>query len=206
MILGSFASCGKSNSVPRNTLNVLRVTNTENPLPLSSSITSTVPGQSALGGMIDNYSTQFGTGRLYYGGNIQTWGTLSNTGLELAYRYTKSTANTSVVDQNCTKKWIFFTVCSSSSSSGTSVLSSTVVSRKVLNSTVDITTKINELKGYINNANPLITINVNGTSYMFKTKDGKSYVIDTSYPIQANPIVIMDSTGTEYMFDIRENI
>ena len=198
MVLATLISCGKSNSTSGGGVSAAPVV-TNAPV----SITSAVVGGVALGGLIDNYSTKFGTGKLYYSGNIQTWGTLSNTGLELAYRYTKSTASNPAVDQNCTTKLIFFTVCTSTE---TTSLSSTVVSRKVLNSTVEIASKINELKGYINNANPLIAISVNGTSYMFKTKDGKSYVIDTSYPIQANPIVIIDTTGTEYMFDIRENI
>ncbi len=187
MVLAVLGSCGKKNEVSTNGYGF-------------SPITTSVQGAADLGSKIDNYPTQFGTGQLYYYGVTQTWGTLANTGLNLAYRYTKSTSSAS--GSNCTLKWGIIYVCSSSS---TTTTSNVAESRKVYNNTVDITAKGNELKAIINNANPLIPIQAQGTSYRVQTRDGKQYIIDTRYPIQSQPIGVMDTSGTEYLYNITEN-
>jgi len=172
----------------------------------SSPITSGVPGAADLGTKIDNYSTQFGTGMVSYYGYPYTYQQLVNSGLNLAYRYTKSSTTGS--GSNCEKKWGIFYVCSySSTSSSVSVTES----RKVFNNDIDVTSKMNELKAIINDANPLLPIytnnpnNPNNSSYMITTRSGKQYVIDTRYPLQANPIGIKDSSSTEYLYNITEN-
>ena len=185
MVLASLVSCGKDNKVSSAATSAF------------SPITTSVQGASELGSKIDNYSTQFGLGQVYYYGTTQTWGALANNNLPIVYRYTKSaTANNS----NCEKKWGIFWVCSTSSSSG-----SATESRSVVNSSVNVTEKANQLKAIINSQNVLIPIVPQGTSYRIQSTDGKQYIIDTRYPIQANPIGISDSTGTEYMFNITEN-
>ncbi len=180
MVLGSLVSCGKNNSTSGDTTSTA-----------PASITSAVTGGVSLGTSIDNYSTQFGVGQHDY---YTTLGAYVNAGNELTYSYTKISSSSN--NQNCTTKLFIFKVCTQTTP---------VVSRKVSNSSVDITAKINELKGYINNANPLIAIKNVGTSYTFNTKDGKTYVIDRSYPLQANPVLVMDENGAsmEYLFDIR---
>ena len=187
------ASCGKKNEVSS--------TNAYGFSP----ITSGVQGAADLGAKIDTYPTSFGTGTVYYYGAQQTWGTLANTGLNLAYRYTKSTSTAS--GSNCTLKWGIFYVCSYSS---TSSVSNVAESRVVYNNNVNITAKGNELKSIINSANPLIPITAQGTSYRIQTTDGKQYIIDTRYPIQAQPIGVSDAYGTtngktEYLYNITEN-
>ncbi len=190
MVLASLVSCGKNNSVGSNT-NAYG----------SNAITTNVQGASQLGSLIDNYRTSFGTGQVYYYNNYQTYGTLANTGLNLGYHYTKSAPTSS--GSNCERKWGIFWICSYSSSS--SSLSTANDSRKVSNNSVDILTKMNELKAIINSANPLIPIVASGASFRIVTTDGKQYVIDTRYPLQANPIGIMNSAGTEYLYSITEN-
>lgn len=192
MVLSMLISCGKDNKVS----SAAPSTSVYNP------ITTTVQGASDLGAKIDNYSTQFGLQQVPYGyyGQYQTYGTIANSGINLVYRYTKSTSSAS--GSNCTIKWSIFYVCSTSSSfTGTSVAES----RQVFNNSVDITAKANELKAIINRANPLIPIMALGTSYRVQTLDGFQYVIDTRYPLQANPIGISSSAGTEYLYNITGN-
>ena len=191
MVLSSLVSCGKSNTVASSA-----ATNAYG----SNAITSTAQGAAQLGSLIDNYTADFGTQQLYYYGNVQTYGTLANTGLNIVYRYTKSASTSN--GSNCEKKWGIFWICSYSTSSSST---SANESRNVANNTVDVLTKINQLKAIINSSNPLIPIVANGTSYMIVSTDGKKYVIDTRYPLQANPIGIMDSTGTEFLYNITEN-
>jgi hypothetical protein len=196
MVLASLASCGKNNSVGGAATGAYG----------SNAITSTVQGASQLGSLIDTYPTSFGTQQIMYYGNYQTYGTLANTGLNIGYRYTKST--TTSAGSNCEKKWGIFWVCSYSSTSSTSGV---IESRKVSNNSVDVLTKMNELKDIINRANPLIPIVANYTSYKIVTTDGMQYVIDTRYPLQANPIGIQTPASgtvaatTEYLYNITEN-
>jgi hypothetical protein len=203
VVLSLLSSCGKNNKTGSNAAPPAPAPVAVVPV-VTNAITSAVSGGVELGAKIDDYTNQFGVGQIYYYGQPQTWGTLANTGLELSYRYTKSATPTGTsTDPNCVKKWLIFTVCSYSSMSSSSI-SDASVSRYLVNSSVNIEEKKNELKAYINNANPLIPISVIGTSHMFKTRDGKSYIIDTRYPIQANPIGVVDTAGVnEYMFDIR---
>lgn len=186
------ASCGKDNKVGGTGTHF-------------SPITTNVQGAADLGQKIETYGTSFGTGQLYYYGTTQTWANLANTGLNLGYRYTKSSGSVTSPGSSCDKKWGIFYVCSYSSSSTSSNYTSAAESRKVNNNTVDITTKANELKAIINRANPLIPIQSSGYSYLIQTTDGFQYVIDTRYPLQANPIGIRTSTYTEYLYNITEN-
>lgn len=190
MVLAVLGSCGKKNEVSTNGYGF-------------SPITTSVQGAADLGAKIDNYQSQFGTGQLPYYGVTQTWGTLANTGLNLAYRYTKSTSTASGSGSNCTLKWGFILVCPFTST--TINMGNVAESRKVYNNSVDITAKGNELKAIINSANPLIPIQAQGTSYRVQTRDGKQYIIDTRYPLQAQPIGVADTSGTEYLYNITEN-
>ena len=193
IVLTVFASCGKDNKVASS--------NNTNSDPYYSPITTETPGASQLASQIDNYQSSFGTGQVYYYGNMQTLGTLANTGLNIVYRYTKS-AGTSV-GSNCEVKWNIFTVCKSSS---VAKYGKTVTeSRSDYNNAVNIADKIRDLKIILNNSNPLIAIKTQGTANLIVTKDGTQYIIDTSFPLQANPIGIRNSSGTEYLYNITEN-
>lgn len=161
-------------------------------------VTVGTPGAANLGSKIDNYQSQFGTGLLIYNYQSQTWTSLLQYGLNLNYRYTRSTTSPSSTD--CKEKWIFY-ICSTSS---TSTSYSVVESRKVSNNTVDVTAKANELKALINSTSSLVPISNIGTSYYIQTTNGNQYVIDTQYPLQANPIAVRDVNGTEYLYNITQ--
>jgi hypothetical protein len=164
----------------------------------SSPITTTVYGASQLGSMIDNYSTQFGTGYVNYFGYTHDFKTLVNTGVAITHKYTKSTSSSNGSNCKSTGGFFSFTYCTSSGTySGSSSL---VVSRSVDSSTVNVAAKQDELKAIINSANPLIPISFYGSMAFITTLSGKRYGIDTYFPIQANPTIIQDSSGTEYLF------
>jgi len=165
IVLATVFSCGKSNSTSNSSVSSLSVTGTN---------------ETALGSYITSYSSSFGNG---YANAYTTWTSLISSQPNTTYYYYKSTQATST----CTTKWSIFYVCSTSSSSSSSYLSKSVV-----NSSVDITTKQNELIGIINSRS---SIYVSGTSYYIYTSDAKIYVIDTRYPIQANPVLIQDNTA-----------
>lgn len=189
MVLTSMVSCGKKNAVGSNGF-------------LSNPITVSTQGAAALGSQIDNYSSQFGTMPVLYYGNQQTLGTLVNTGINIYFKYTKSTSSGS--GTSCSTKWGIFYVCTYTS---TSSPSSFINSRDpVASNSVNVTEKMNQLKAIINSSNPLIAITGYGTAHMITTMDGKKYIIDTAYPIQANPIAIMDSTGTEYLYTYTDTL
>lgn len=188
-----FSACGKDNSVGGSGSGV------GGPIG-SSPITTTVAGATELGAKIDNYTTYFGYQQVYYGPYMYSYQYILSSGVDLAYRYTKSTSSAN--GSGCEKKWSIFYVCSYSSTSNSYSVSE---SRKVFNNSVDIVSKQNELKALINDQNPLIPIYTSYTSYMLTTKSGKQYAIDLRYPLQANPIGIKDSSGTEYLYNITEN-
>ncbi len=192
LVVSTLVACGKKNEVS-STAN----TSASNPITVS------VQYASDIGSKIDNYSTQFGIGQVYYYGYPQTYQALVNSGLDLKYRYTKSTMTSTGGGTNCERKWSIFYVCSYSSTSSSSGYA-IQESRKVANNSVDVLTKQNELKAIVNNVNPLIPIQTSGSMYMITTRDSKQYIIDTRYPLQSNPIGISDTSGTEYLYNITE--
>ncbi len=199
MVLSTLASCGKDNKVKSPAAPAV-VTNP------STTVSTTDANGVALADKITNYTTQFGVGQIIYYGNYATWGQLVNNALPLNFKYTESTSTTTANGQNCETKWSIFTVCSYSSS--TSSTSSLPVSRTVQSNNVNVASKQDELRAIINSRNPLIPIQISGTSYRIQATDGKQYVIDTRFPLQANPIGIRKTVDgqlkTEYLFNIVE--
>ena len=191
LIISTLVACGKKNEV----------SSTGN-ASASNPITVSVQYASDIGSKIDNYTTQFGVGQVMYYGYPQTYQALVNTGLDLKYRYTKSTTTASGAGANCERKWSIFYVCSYSNTSTSGY--GAQESRKVANNSVDILSKQNELKAIVNNVNPLIPIQTSGSMYMITTRDSKQYIIDTRYPLQSNPIGVSDTSGTEYLYNITE--
>jgi hypothetical protein len=192
LVVSTLVACGKKNEVSSNAN-----------ASASNPITVSVQYATDIGSKIDNYTTQFGVGQLYYYGYPQTYQALVNSGLDLKYRYTKSATTSTGSGSNCELKWSIFYVCSYSNSSSSST-SAAAESRRVANNSVDVLSKQNELKAIINNVNPLIPIQTSGSMYMITTRDSKKYIIDTRYPLQSNPIGISDSSGTEYLYNITE--
>ncbi len=199
MVLATLASCGKDNKVSSGAAAAAA--------PSTNAITIVDQTGIALGGMIDNHTSQFGTGMVYTTQGPTTLNNLAYGGVTLYYKYTKATAQTGTGSGNgytCETKWKIFQVCSySSSNTGTSTLT---LSRNILHNSVDVNSKIAELKSIINSANPNIAIQVQGTSNLITLTDGRQFIIDTKYPLQANPIGIRDAAGvTEYLFNITSN-
>ncbi len=189
VVLTTLVSCGKANKIDGVAVGINGIT------------VDDTQGVS-LGQKIDNYTTQFGHGQVMYYGYPQTWGFLVNSGLALKFKYTESTSTTSGNGQTCEKKWGIFYVCTYTTSSST--LTTLPISRTVLSNGVNVASKIAELKDIINRKNPVIPVQVSGTSYYIKTTDGRDHVIDTRYPLQANPIGVKTAEKTEYLFNITE--
>jgi hypothetical protein len=170
MVLASLVSCGKSNSVG------------------SSSIYGTspitVPGQTAgdLGTRID--TNQFGTGLATY---YETWAQLITHMPNVTYEY----GNVSSTN-GCKVVWKIFTVCSYSSSS------SIPVTRTVINSSVDVIAKKNELKAIINRSSSVYQSG--STTFYIYMPDNTGYIIDTAYPLQANPVLMQKADGSGERF------
>ncbi len=169
MVLASIVSCGKTNSVG------------------SSSIYGTSPitvggaSETQLGTMID--TNQFGSGMATY---YITWSQLIMQTPTITYQYGNYNASS-----NCKIIWGVFKYCTSTNSSGTAV------TRSVMNSTVDVIAKKNELKAIINNRT---MIQAYGTSFYIRTNDGRTFVIDTRYPLQANPVSVQQADGKGEVF------
>lgn len=190
LVLSALVSCGKKNSVASATVATVG----------TSPITIADARGVALGGLIDNYTTTFGTGQTLYYNNVFTYQQLINSAANLTLKYTKVATSATSSSNNCEKKWIFYVCSYSNVSSGTAA--SVTVSRTENTNAIDVNAKINQLKAIINSSKPLVGITVSGTSYYIISTDGKEYIIDTKYPLQANPIGIKDSTSTEYLFNI----
>ena len=185
MVVATIVSCGKNggNNVASGTAGV------------TNPITVTVAGATDLGSRIDNYTTYFGTGYTFIGGNSYQWNQIIYQTPNISYKYTKATSAAS--NSNCTTKWSIFYFCSSSSSASTSSLK---VSNSIIHSSIDVLAKQNELKGYINRANPYYAIQTSGTLSYIRTTDNMLYVIDTSVPLQANPVSVQQANGqVEYL-------
>jgi|GEM_PF-777162 len=186
----SLVSCGKNNS-----------TNTNPNATAVNPITNTaVQNATQVGSMIDSYQQYFGLAAI---DAYTRLGSLANQGYPLYYHYTKSTTYSSS-NSSCTKILGFIPVCGYVSTSTSSVSKPSVTESRTPVSNVavnnNITAKINELKGYVNNAS-MITYSNNGMQIVIYSKDGNKYVLDRSMPIQANPTTIINSAGvSEYMF------
>ncbi len=191
MVFATLASCGKDN----------KVASAAAPAPATSTspITTTVAGAAELATKIDNFHNQFGTQPVSYYGNPSTIGALLNSGLPMSFKYTKQTTSTSSGsnNSNCKTYISVLTLCSYGTVSSSA--SPLTVSKTVVGLSVNVTDKINELKGYINNASPLVAIQTVGSISRIVTRDNKVYFIDTNFPIQAQPTMVQDSTGIEYL-------
>ncbi|MGZ3787513.1 MAG: hypothetical protein ACXVLQ_03270 [Bacteriovorax sp.] len=173
MVLATFASCGKNNSVSSS--------------PLSTSpLTVSTANASSLASYITNYTTSFGSG---YTNSAMTWNQLIANQPNLTYYYYKE-AISSLAPSNCsTTLWGFLNVCTTSSSS-----SSATLSRTVVNSSVNIVAKQNELIAILNKSR---SIQQSGTAFYVYTTDAKLYILDLKFPIQAQPVQTQDSSSTE---------
>lgn len=181
----SLVSCGKNNAT-----NSGATSSTVNPITNTA-----VAGAAQLGSIIDNYTNYFGSTQANY---YMTYGQLAAQGVNLKYRYTKSTASNT---NNCSLKWGIFYVCSYATSTSSST--NLTESRSVFNNEVNIVNKQNELKGYINNA--YMITQSSSTAYLIYLKDGRKVIIDTAIPLQGQPSAIQESNGTsEYLFQITQ--
>jgi hypothetical protein len=171
MVLALVVACGKDNKVSS--------TNgaASNPITISDPTAITV------GGLIDNYTTTFGTGQASY---YDTWNTLLSKTPNVTYVYSKSSGSSNY-------SYCWFGKCSTNAS----------VSREVPNTSVDITTKLNELKAIINRKSAFYPITTNGTAFTIITSDNHVYTIDRYYPVQANPVYIQTPTYREYLSTVR---
>lgn len=184
MVLTSLVSCGKNNSVSSNGLS-------------TSPLTVTGAVESQLGSIID--SSQFGTGAATY---YETWNQYIAHMPNVTYVY--GTVAVQAPSSNCTTSggFIKFTWCSGSSSSSSTT--NAVVTRRVVNSAVDITAKRNELKAILNRRASLSQDSYTAGVYHVITTDNQYYVIDTRYPLQANPVYIQTtSTSAEKIIAIQ---
>jgi hypothetical protein len=184
MVFTSLVSCGKNNSVSSNSLST-------SPLTVSGAV------ESQLGSLIDNSS--FGTGKATY---YETWTQYIAHMPNVNYVYGNVVPQ--AANSNCTTSggFIKFTWCSGSSSSTST--STAVATRRVVNSSVDILAKRNELKAIINRRASLNQDNYTAGVYHIITTDNQYYVIDTRYPLQANPVYSQtSSTNAETIIAIQ---
>jgi hypothetical protein len=184
MVVTTLVSCGKDNKVSSGSVAAT------NPLTgTAANDTSAV----ALAALVDNYSTSFGLGQVVINYNYYTWNQIITNSPNVNYKYGSYTA--SAANANCDKKWIFY-VCSSSSSGSSTPAT---VSRTVINSSVDILSKQNELKAIISRVSPYYPVQSSGYIYYIRTVEGILYTIDVRLPIQANPSAVQQANGqTEY--------
>ena len=167
MVLATLASCGKDNKV-------------ESPAVTtpgsSNAITISDPVATQLGTVIDNSASYF---------------PVATTSTTARYAYVTTTITASQPVCETKEGWlgIKYTVCKAPTTNNNVTPSSYVQV-----SSVDLATKRNELKGYINSSNAGGLI-YNGTSYTIRTTSGVVYTIDTRYPIQANPVMVQQVNG-----------
>jgi hypothetical protein len=174
MILSSLVSCGKKNAVSSS----IAPASSSSGLNTNSSVTGTVETQ--LAKMIDD--NQFGNGLVVVNGYQENWNQYISQMPGITYKYGNSSCGTSLVCYD------FF------GESNTT----TTVTRTVINSSVDVGAKKNELKELINNR--LWVQQRSATVFTIKTSNGKIYTIDTSYPLQANPYGVEDAAGKKEYF------
>lgn len=150
----------------------------------SNAITLNDPVATQLGTVIDNSASYFAV--------VPT--------TTARYTYATTTANSAA--SNCETKtgWfgIKYYVCSSSNNS-----SNITVSAPIVASSVDLTAKRNELKGYINSSTANGGIVNGGSYYMVRTAAGVIYTIDLRYPIQVNPVSVQQANGQiTYLYNV----
>lgn len=148
---------------------------------------------------INNSDTQFGYGMASVYGI--TWRQL----VEVYYpvgNFHYTTVTSTVANANCEIKWKIFYVCSqTTNTSGSSLTSSRVVS--VDNTAAGKSAKRAELIAILNNAT---YVTVSSYSYLVQTKDGILYEINPSLPIQANPVTKKLANGSvEYLYKFSPN-
>lgn len=181
MVVSTLVSCGKDGN---------KVSSGAGSAVATDPITVTVQGASLLGGMIDSYTTSFGSGTVIINNAYYTWNQIVANSPNVKYNYSSATASTS---SNCQMKWGIFYVCSSSSSNSSTIAAQ--ASRVVVNSSVVILTKQNELKAIINRVSPYYPIQNSGSIYYVRTVEGAVYTIDTRLPLQANPSAVQQANG-----------
>lgn len=185
MVVTTLVSCGKDNKVSSGSVAATT------PLTGTAANDTSAVGLAAL---VDGYATSFGLGQVIINNNYYTWNQVVTNSPNVNYKYGSYTASSA--SSNCEKKWGIFYVCSSSSSGSSNPAT---VSRTVINSSVDITAKINELRSIISRVSPYYPVQSSGYIYYIRTVEGILYTIDVRLPIQANPSAVQQANGqTEY--------
>jgi hypothetical protein len=145
-------------------------TNVSSPAPITVSGTTEI----SVGNIID--SNQFGTGTVYVYNIPENWNQYISQMPNVTYQYGKVSCGSSFC-------YTFF---------GKSNVTKTVT-RTVVNSSVNVETKKNELKALINSR--LRMQQISSTAYQIVTTNGSIYIIDTFFPVQANPVYFQDVSG-----------
>lgn len=197
IVLTSFASCGKKNSVDTGSTAVASPA----PVATTNTLTTTASGaiESELASKID--TNAFGTGTIYLSNYPETFSQLVSSNPNLIYKYgTMDVTANSSSSQKCAKIGGVPILCANWSTSSSISASSLTDKRTVIHSSVSDLDKKNALIDLINKRSSVSRDSFYAGVYYIIHSDATVYTIDTSKPLQANPVATQKSTGKREVF------
>ncbi|MBP9682557.1 MAG: hypothetical protein KBD76_14210 [Bacteriovorax sp.] len=191
MVLATFASCGKKNSVDTGSTAVATA-----PVSTTNTLTTTASGaiEAELASKID--TNAFGTGTIYLSSYPETFSQLVTSNPNLIYKYgTMDVTANSSSSQKCAKIGGVPILCANWSVSTSVSASSLTDKRTVMHSSISDLDQKKALIELINKRSSVYRDSYYAGVYYIILSDATVYTIDTSRPLQANPVATQKSTG-----------